>query len=177
MSPLQQSMLDSVFEFEGGFSNDPNDHGGATNWGITHAEISRFLGHDASIDEVKAFPKADAETIYLRNYLAAPRIDQLPEALQPVMFDWGVNAGPGRPIKTLQGLLGLSQDGAIGPATIHASAAACSTPAAATALVVRLCDARVAFYNRLVANDATQGKFLKGWLRRANAFRPKTVEA
>ena len=28
--------LKHVLAMEGGFSNDPSDHGGATNWGIAH---------------------------------------------------------------------------------------------------------------------------------------------
>lgn len=37
-----------VLVMEGGFSNDPSDHGGATNWGITAAMLAHWRGHLAT---------------------------------------------------------------------------------------------------------------------------------
>lgn len=37
-----QACLKHVFAMEGGFSNDPSDHGGATNWGITAATLAHW---------------------------------------------------------------------------------------------------------------------------------------
>ena len=34
--------LRHVLAMEGGFSNDPSDHGGAANWGITAATLAHW---------------------------------------------------------------------------------------------------------------------------------------
>jgi len=80
-----------------------------------------------------------------------------------VVFDCAVNSGPSRSIKLLQGACpGLAIDGVIGPKTLEAA------KAVDPVLVV---NAREAFVRRIVARDATQAKFLGGWLNRIAAVR------
>ena len=89
--------LKAVLRSEGGFSNDPRDPGGATNFGITqrtydawndtkaHARQSvRFIG----LDEVSA--------IYKTEYWDAVHGDLLASGLDYVVFDYAVNSGPHR---------------------------------------------------------------------------------
>ena len=37
--------LRHALAMEGGFSNDPSDHGGSTNWGSTVATLTHWRGH------------------------------------------------------------------------------------------------------------------------------------
>jgi len=111
---------------EGGFVNDPDDPGGATNFGVT-LTTARRLGldkdRDGDVDEadVKRLSPEDAEAVYLRHYYEVPKVNMLPEVLQASVFDMYVNA-----VKILQRLLGqmgqqVTVDGKIGPQIIAAS--------------------------------------------------------
>lgn len=93
----------------------------------------------------------------------APKIESLPEAYRTMVFDMAVNSGPKRAIKTLQKILGVVTDGAIGQDTL--AAANNSDP---EEVVPRYLSAREVFYSRLAQKDPSQGKFLKGWLVRLN---------
>jgi hypothetical protein len=94
---------------EGGFVNDPDDPGGATNHGVTIHTLRRLgidVNRDTRIDvaDVKALTRAQAVEIYLEHYYTRPGIAALPEALQASVFDMYVNAG-GNAVKILQRLL------------------------------------------------------------------------
>lgn len=118
---------------EGGFVNDPNDPGGATNFGVT-IHTMRRLGLDLTGDgqvseaDVRALTREQAVEIFLDHYHRRPGIGALPEVLQPSVFDMYVNAGANA-VRILQRLLvdmgyDLDVDGVIGPQTIRAAAAA-----------------------------------------------------
>ncbi|MFT4715928.1 MAG: lysozyme family protein [Paracoccaceae bacterium] len=115
---------------EGGFVNDPDDPGGATNHGVTIGTMRR-LGLDLNFDglvnarDVKKLTATQAEDIFLEHYFAAPGIAKLPNDLQPSVFDMYVNAGSNA-VKILQELLNnmgqaVTVDGGIGPQTIKAT--------------------------------------------------------
>ena len=118
---------------EGGYVNDPDDPGGATNYGVT-IHTMRRLGLDLTGDgvvgvaDVRALTRAQAEEIFVDHYFHRPRIAALPQVLQASVFDMYVNAGANA-VKILQRLLRqmgqeVSVDGAIGPQTIAATQAA-----------------------------------------------------
>ena len=83
---------------EGGYVNDPDDPGGATNHGVTIHTMRRLgldLTQDGRIDaeDVKVLTRAHAVSIFVEHYYRRPKIDQLPDALQSSVFDMYVNAG------------------------------------------------------------------------------------
>ncbi|CUH41407.1 hypothetical protein RUM4293_00278 [Ruegeria atlantica] len=83
---------------EGGFVDDPDDPGGATNYGVT-VHAMRRLGLDFSGDgavdqtDVQRLSKAQAIDIFVRHYFESPRLRLLPQVVQPSVFDMYVNAG------------------------------------------------------------------------------------
>jgi lysozyme family protein len=83
--------------------------------------------------------------------------DELPTGLDLAVFDLAVNSGPGRAAKMLQKILGVTQDGAIGPQTI---AKALNTDS--SKLIADYNAERLAFLQAL----PTWGTFGKGWGRR-----------
>ena len=85
----------------------------------------------------------------------------MPKEVSVVVFDTSVNSGGGRAAKTLQQVLGVTVDGALGPVTLAKLQDQDSLSTANAFLALRS-----DFYNRIVANDPTQQKFLAGWLRR-----------
>lgn len=179
-----QQIAEDIVAREGGYVNDPDDPGGATNHGVTLATMQR-LGLDVtrdgrvSVADVRALSRAQAVDIFVAHYFAAPQIGDLPAELQSSVFDMYVNAG-GNAVKILQRLLcemgyQVAVDGAIGPQTATAaqSAAAVKSMALRDAYGVarrnyyfRLADRRVA--SRKFARTRAGGK--GGWIRRAEEF-------
>jgi len=109
-----------VIAYEGGYVNHPKDPGGPTNRGITQATLGRYLGRAATIDEVKALTKESVKPIYRRYFWDALRCDELPGGVDLAVYDFGVNSGTGRAARYLQSVVGVHQDGRIGPATVAA---------------------------------------------------------
>ena len=75
--------------------------------------------------DVKQLTKVDAKRIFIHAYICKPKIDKLPKALHPTVFDIQVNVGSNA-IKILQRLLAsfdqpVSVDGALGPQSIGAT--------------------------------------------------------
>lgn len=176
MAVAISQLINEVLSREGGFVNHPADKGGATNFGITQATLSRYLERVVTVDEVRALDVQTARDIYELQYYHAPRIDKLPEAIQPFVFDCAVNHGPRRAIKLVQqvcneaGFGPLTVDGLMGPRT-KAVADACNA-AMGEWMVVALVEERRMFYLKIVERDESQRVFLKGWLARANSFLP-----
>jgi len=125
-----ETLAREIVAREGGYVNDPDDPGGATNHGVT-IHTMRRLGMDLTGDgrvspaDVKALNRDQAVEIFIEHYFARPRISSLPVALQASVFDMYVNAGANA-VRILQRLLNemgesLRVDGVIGPKTIAAA--------------------------------------------------------
>ena len=171
---LVEELIEEVLRKEGGYSNHPSDRGGPTKFGITQQTLSTWLGRSVGADEVRALDVETAREIYERNYYAAPRIDTLPEEIQPIVFDCAVNHGPRRAITFVQKVLNeagfgpVDVDGTIGPQTREAAEEA--QQAMGGFFCNAIVEERLAFYDRL-AFDRTQAPFLRGWRLRAESFR------
>ncbi|MFV1876453.1 holin-associated N-acetylmuramidase [Nioella sp.] len=179
-----RQIASEIVDREGGFVNDPNDPGGATNYGVTIHTMRRLgldLDGDGDVDEadVRALPRERAVEIFIEHYYYAPRLDRLPEALQPTVFDMQVNAGTNA-VRILQRLLRdmgleIAVDGVIGPQTVAAATAAYDS--AGRQMVDAYGIARRNFYyaigdrrpaSRRYATRRDGGK--GGWIRRAEEF-------
>ena len=174
----------SIVAREGGFVNDRDDPGGATNHGVTLATMRR-LGLDLSrdgqvtISDVQALTAAQAVDIFIEHYFRRPRIAELPQALHASVFDMYVNAGANA-VRILQRLIRdmrieIGADGIIGPKTIAAAHAAAA--AAPDHLVDAYGIARRNYYYALADARATSRKFARrqdggkgGWITRAEEF-------
>ena len=152
-----------VLKWEGGFSNHPDDPGGATNRGITQAVYDAYrrrLG--LSTRSVKLLADDAMRDIYRKQYWLAVHGDELPGGLDYAAFDFAVNSGPGRAIKYLQMVLGVTADGVIGQITLRAAEE--SDPAV---VIAGLCDRRLFFLKNL----STWASFGKGWKNRVDDVR------
>lgn len=154
--------LDHVLAAEGGFVNHPADPGGATNLGITRRTLSDFRDTEATEADVRALTRAEAREIYRARYWIPMRCAELPPGVDLMVFDFGVNSGPGRSLRLLQGSVGVKADGSIGPITL-AAARACR----GAELIGRLAEGRMAYYRGL---DGFQ-TFGRGWTRRVEGAR------
>lgn len=158
-------MLDELIKREGGFSHLPADKGGATKWGITQSTLSRWRGHNVTVEDVRTMPAEEAKDIYRDLYYTKPNIDKLPEPLNNLIFDFAVNSGPQRAIMALQESLGITADGILGPVTLAATLAANQHE-----LINKVVKWRIMMFARIVKKDPSQLTFLAGWLDRALSF-------
>ena len=117
MDALFNIALKVTAEFEGGYSDHPDDPGGATNLGITIGTLSNYLGREATVDEVKDLTKDEAKKIYKKLYWEAAHCDLMSLPVAICVFDAAVNSGPSRAIKWLQEALDLTPDGIVGKKT------------------------------------------------------------
>ena len=114
MSKFKEA-LEIILHHEGGYVNHPKDPGGETNLGVTKRVYEDFGG----TKDMKDLTIEDVEPIYRKNYWDKCRCDDLPSGLDLCVFDFAVNAGPGRAAKYLQTLVAaLPVDGGIGPMTL-----------------------------------------------------------
>jgi len=119
--------LAHVLTMEGGFSDDPYDPGGPTNFGITLKTYATFVGAtlDASsrgrlVAQLRAIPEDHVRTIYRQRYWQPAGCAALPAGLDLFHFDAAVNHGVGGALRLLQQALGVTADGVIGPNTRRA---------------------------------------------------------
>jgi lysozyme family protein len=161
------SSLKFVLRWEGGYVNHPNDPGGATNKGVTQKVYDLWRGAQGLVkQDVKLVADEEVQAIYENDYWLAARCDLLDDPLFLVQFDTAVNMGVGRAVRFLQAAANCAVDGNFGSGTAKA-VAACDRGE----MVIRYCNAREAFYGRLIEKNPKLADFRKGWLNRLNALR------
>jgi lysozyme family protein len=158
---IMVSNWDNAFKLmlksEGGFVNHPSDPGGMTNLGVTKATWENWVGRESDEAEMRGLTPEKVEPLYKKKYFDAVRGDELPVGLDYLMFDFAVNAGAGRAIKTLQTAVGVTPDGGFGPMTMAAVQTVDPVE-----LIERFSQAKEDFYRSLT----TFATFGKGWLNR-----------
>jgi lysozyme family protein len=182
--PSVEEVAAQIVAREGGYVNDPDDPGGATNYGVTIGTMKSLgldLNKDGRVDanDVKMLTRAQAQQIFVEHYFRRPRLAELPPAVQASVFDMYVNAGANA-VKILQRLVArmgfaASAYGVIGPRTLaaaHDAAAAAPDHFADAYGIARrnyyysLADQRPA--SRKYARSKAGGK--GGWITRAEEF-------
>ena len=118
MSNKFSEALEVILHHEGGYVNHPKDPGGMTNMGVTKRVYEEHVGYGVSEHTMQNLTKEDVEPIYKKNYWDRVKGDDLPEGLDLCIFDFAVNAGPGRAAKFIQRLVNTTVDGGIGPNTL-----------------------------------------------------------
>ena len=157
--PTIAEIIDNVIEREGPETNDPLDKGGRTAYGISEAANPKAWA-DGKVTE------AEAREIYERKYVKWPGFDKIAHPrLREHLIDYGVNSGTQLAIMKLQKILGVEVDGKIGPETLAALEAA--DPVRINNLLALV---RMRMFGKIVKKDLRQGKYLDGWLARAEEF-------
>lgn len=162
--------LPIILEAEGGYVDDPDDPGGATNFGITQKTYDAFR---ASIGKpraaVKYITREEVGDTYLRDYWRGSQADAMAWPASLVHFDGAVNHGPYNAARILQRALHVRDDGAIGPQTQTAIRAADPVKLANDLLWGRL-----EFYREITAKaEDPRRKFFRGWVLRVLHLRTK----
>jgi lysozyme family protein len=124
---------------------------------VTKATWENWVGRESDEAEMRGLTPEKVEPMYKKKFWDAVRSDELPMGLDYLMFDFAVNAGAGRAIKTLQTAVGVTPDGGFGPMTMAAVQAVDPVE-----LIERFSQTKEDFYRSL----NTFSVFGKGWLNR-----------
>lgn len=165
-------LLPFILSYEGGFVNDPLDRGGATNMGVTIATWRR-VGYDKDgdgdidVDDLRKLTREDVrDRVLLPHYWNRWQANLIgSQSIANTLVDW-VWASGAYGIKIPQRILGVKQDGIVGPKTLAALNS--RDPGR---LFGQIQTERRAFVERIVRSTPSQGRFLNGWLRRIDAIR------
>lgn len=164
----ENRVLDMILVHEGGYSNDPQDPGGATMKGVTQRTYDAYRSRKGLAPRsVKLMEDDELREIYDQQYWDAVKADSIPSGVDYVVMDGAVNSGPKQSVIWLQRALGPtykgSIDGMMGLQTIQAIQEFANDDL----LVDRICDRRMAFLRAL----KTWKRFGKGWTSRVNDVR------
>jgi len=146
-----EKFIPIIFRNEGVLSDNVNDKGGLTKYGISQKAYPK--------EDILNLTKERAEFLYKRDYYDVCKIDLIDNELLALhVFDMAVNAGNSRSIKLLQRLLVVSADGIIGKDTINT--------ANAGNWANGFISSRRNYYKQIATGR--NSIFLKGWLNRVN---------
>lgn len=174
-----------TLKWEGGYCNVAGDRGGETIFGIArnmHPKLSLWAIMDNYKANFKSFGKAnykelekqclenpefkkEMDSFYKKQFWDKIKGDEIQsQEVANALYDFAVNSGTSRAVKSIQSVLGVVADGALGPKTI----AAINTKDGKV-LCNKLCDKRKAFFEE-IAKRGQNAKFLNGWLNRVKDF-------
>ena len=155
-----EKCLEIILHHEGGYVNHPKDPGGETNLGVTKRVYEEWGG----TKDMKDLTVEDVAPIYKKNYWDRVRGNDLPNGLDLCIFDFAVNAGPGRAAKMIQKMIGVTVDGGIGPNTLRALGLYEEEVGGVAEVILEYQKQRQAYYESLSTFDT----FGRGWTRRVD---------
>lgn len=157
---------------EGGYVNDKDDPGGATNYGISLEFLKDMYNRGFKDADVNLDGTINQKDIEAMSYVLVQRlyriefwdkVSMIPDdSLAIKVFDAGINIGIKRAIQMLQECVGTKQDGIIGPITLNAVKT--KDPNVLLRCFVNRLEL---YYYEIAYRNPTMDKFLKGWLTRA----------
>ncbi len=173
MLDIFDDALAFTLAWEGGYVNDPDDPGGATNRGITQRTYDAWrAAHGHPKADVRHISDAEVRAIYKERYWWPAGCHQYGLPMAPVVFDSAVNCGVKRAVRWLQRLIGARPDGIVGPET-RAKFRAAAASRDLYELASDYIDIREDYYVKLAGSRPEMAKFLKGWLNRTAALRQR----
>lgn len=175
-SPRFERALPTILRCEGGYVDNPNDPGGATNFGVIQRTYDAWRdAHGLPRRPVREIERDEVRAVYWQRYWLAARCDELPTGVDLAHFDAAVNTGTRRAAKLLQRALGVAVDGVIGPVTL--AAARSRDP---IELVHDMLFRRLRFYADIARRRRSDGRdlkvFLPGWIIRVVHLRSALLE-
>lgn len=158
-------IIDGLIDREGReFTDDPDDLGGPTKFGITRKTLSKWRGYQVTKADVQNMGEHEARAIYREMYVKRfGGIQWIP--LRVFLVDWHVNGGG--PIPRLQRLLNVTADGIIGPKTLAAL-----ENADAVDLHRELWRERMVYYGTITRDRPKNAKYILGWINRMLRLQP-----
>lgn len=159
-----EEALRFTLKWEGGYTNDPLDPGGPTNFGVIQSRYDQYRrDNKLSLQSVKLITKKEYTEIYEKYYWDPIRAQWVSAPLGLVLFDTAVNLGVGGAIARLQASLKV-------PVTSKWTEAISDRihTADQVAVALNICNLRIAKRYARVRQRSDQKRFLRGWLNRDN---------
>lgn len=157
-----------ILKWEGGYVDDKDDLGGATNRGIIFKIFKQYaaqFGLPPTKDGLKQLSEEQAKIIYKDRFWNPMKGDDInDQQVANIIFDGFVNAGTST-LKIAQKEASTEADGIFGPHTI-----ARINASNGKILFEGIKDARIRYYHMIAERREQNKKFLKGWLNRINSF-------
>lgn len=164
-----KKLIPFILKWEGGFVNDPDDLGGATNKGITIGTFGDYRKRKGlpppTVNDLKNLSDKDWYEIFKTLYWDRWKADEIKsQSVAAILVDW-VWASGVRSILRAQIILGVTSDGIVGAKTIAALNAADPK---------KLFDAikadRKKFIDEICKVRPKNEKYRRGWMNRINAI-------
>lgn len=174
--------IKTVLKHEGGFVDDKDDRGGATNYGLSLKVMRvycivdrefrrRFFGNKTHIDkeDIKNLDEKTAKEIYKYCWWDKYKYENiLDQSCSTKIFDIQVNIGPYQAHKIAQRVINIissgykiQEDGIFGSRTLNSLNITC--PMKFLEIYRESCGD---FYRKICRKNESLNKYLKGWLNR-----------
>lgn len=157
-----------ILEVEGGFSNNPNDRGGPTNFGITLGTLAAFRGKQVTIEELKNIKPDEVRDVYFKLFWQKFNLSLVKDThMACIIFDQVVNRRAEAAIITLQTALNsefganLIVDGVLGLKTADAI-----NKNDVYSLGMQFVKETQRFYVKLIKANPSQFEFMFTWMSR-----------
>jgi lysozyme family protein len=171
--------IEVVLKHEGGYSDHPNDPGGATNFGITQRTFDAYQrDRGGPTYPVRNLKHPEVLAFYHAVFWTPMGLDRLPPEVALLVLDGAVNSGPRAGTLFAQraynimrptGWDEIKEDGVIGPNTRSALTKAYGN--APKALLTCMLGERYLHFSVLVRRDDKFRSFMRGWANRLDALR------
>lgn len=157
MTEQAKKLIMDIISREGGLSNNKNDKGGTTKYGISVKSYPNIPIADITID--------DAAQIYFNDYYLKSKCYAFPIEFQPIYLDSCVLHGIGWTRKALKTKLNCTY------AELSNTCLGFYNEGGINSLINILIELRTQLVNAIVNKNNNQEIFLKGWLNRINSFK------
>ena len=119
-----KKLIPFILKWEGGFVNDPDDLGGATNKGITIGTFGEYRKRKGlpppTVNDLKNLSDKDWYEIFKTLYWDRWKADEIKsQSIADILVDW-IWASEMHGIKIPHDLVGVIPDGIVGPKTLAA---------------------------------------------------------
>lgn len=149
--------LQKVIQHEGGYTNNPADHGGPTKYGVTQKDMPGRAIQDITV--------ADAIAYYKEHYVKDLYSEIKDQSIGEKLVDMGILFGVKTAVRMLQtsmeSEIHIVSDGVFGPETLSDVNQYASLPQYRTTLIQHVIN--------IVHNDPSQNVFSAGWVNRINS--------
>ena len=160
-------LVPMIKKWEGGFVNDPDDPGGATNQGVT-IKVFQSYYPGSTVEDLKKITNEQWTRIFKTGYWDPCKADSINnQSIANILVDWAYNSGRGTAIKQTKKALGIT------PLNTKCDNSFIeflnSTNSYDTFNTIK--KARIKFVEDIVVRRPKSKKFLKGWKIRINSYK------
>lgn len=164
-----KNLVPFVLNWEGGFVNDPDDLGGATNRGVTMGTYEAYCRRKGypkpTVERLKNLTDDEWTEIFKTQYWDRWQADRIvSQPIANILVDWVWLSGS-HGIKIPQRLLHVGIDGIVGTKTLAAL-----NERNPRQLFDQLKIARFDFIEDICRKRSANQKFKRGWMNRLNAL-------